>query len=143
MCLMLYVATADELPLASSRDLTIEAVDDERRTVTQWFSYPNVRFVGAYTGCSCGFPSVIAESPIDYFEGMWVGDGPSEDALRSVRALLDLLHQVIERSGSVELYPVWDGEQSEPPKGVIDWQVGALIPEQLFFNERFVHIIRR
>jgi hypothetical protein len=58
---MLYVATADELPLASSPDLTIEAVDDARRAVTQWFSHPNVRFVGAHTRCSCGFPSVIAE----------------------------------------------------------------------------------
>jgi hypothetical protein len=142
MCLMLYIGTADELPLASSPDLSIEEVDEPRQTITQWFSHSNVRFVGAHTRCSCGFPSVIAESPIDYFEGMWVDHDDREDDLRSVGALLDLLRQVVERSSSVELYPVWDGDQSEPPKGVIDWQVGALVPERFFFNERFMHVVR-
>jgi hypothetical protein len=30
---------------------------------------PHVRFIGAHTGCSCGFPSVIAEEPFEYYEG--------------------------------------------------------------------------
>jgi hypothetical protein len=143
MCLMLYVATADELSLASSPDLSIEAVDDARRVVAQWFSYPNVRFVGAHTGCSCGFPSVLAESPIEYFEGMWGDHDDREDDLRSVGTLLDLLRQVIDRSSNVELYPVWDGDQDQAPKGVIEWQVGTLVPERFFFNERFLHIVHR
>jgi hypothetical protein len=140
---MLYVATADELSLASSPDLSIEAVDDARRVVAQWFSYPNVRFVGAHTGCSCGFPSVLAESPIEYFEGMWGDHDDREDDLRSVGTLLDLLRQVIDRSSNVELYPVWDGDQDQAPKGVIEWQVGTLVPERFFFNERFLHIVHR
>ncbi|HEY9467387.1 MAG TPA: hypothetical protein VIR54_30055 [Vicinamibacterales bacterium] len=140
---MLYVATADELPLTSSPDLTIEAVDDARRAVDRWFSYRNVRFIGAHTGCSCGFPSVIAESPIEYFEGIWDDHGDREDDLRSVGALLDLLRRIVERSSSVELYPVWDGDQALAPKGVIAWQAGTLVPERFFFNQRFMHIVRR
>ena len=43
----------------------IEAVQTEmdralREAVIQWFTLPTVRFIGAHTGCSCGFPSVIA-----------------------------------------------------------------------------------
>ena len=89
MCLMLYVGTAAALPLISSADLRVENVDEARQGVKQWFSSPAVRFVGAHTGCSCGFPSVIAESPIVYYEGMPLQSDDRVADLRSVRALLD------------------------------------------------------
>jgi hypothetical protein len=64
---------------------------------------------------------------------MWVDHGDREDDLRSVGALLDLLRQVAERSSSVDLYPVWNGDESEAPKGVIDSQVNTpkRFPEML------------
>jgi hypothetical protein len=142
MCLMLYIGTAEELPLSSSADLRIESVDPTRHTVKQWFSHPAVRFVGAHTGCSCGFPSIMAESPLQYYEGMPLESDDRAADLRSVRSLLELIGRVTARSEPVELYPVADGEQSEPPKGVIEWQLGALDPERLFFNERFMHVIQ-
>ena len=142
MCLMLYIGTVDDLPLTSSSDMSIEDVDEPRRAVRQWFSQRHVRFIGAHGSCSCGFPSVVAESPIEYYEGMSI-DSRDPDDRRSVDALLQLLRQLVARSGHVELYPVWDGDQSEPPKGVIDWQVGALISKRFFFNERFMHIVRQ
>ena len=42
----------------------------------------------------------------------------------------------------MELYPVADGDESKPPKGVIDWQLTALDPDRLFFNERFMHVVQ-
>jgi hypothetical protein len=71
MCLMLYVGTKEPLREKSDPDLRIEPVEPDRRAVQQWFSLPSVQFVGAHTGCSCGFPHVSAESPIEYWEGMW------------------------------------------------------------------------
>ena len=142
MCLMLYIGTAEELPLTSSPDMSIEDVDELRRAVTQWFSQRHVRFIGEHGSCSCGFPSVVAESPIEYYEGMSIASRDPADR-RSVDALLQLLRQLVARSGSVELYPVWNGEESLSPKGLIDWQLGALIPERFFFNERFMHIVRQ
>ena len=141
MCLMLYIATAEELPLASSAHLTVESVDAARQDVKQWFSDPAVRFVGAHTGCSCGFPSVIAESPIEYYEGMSLHSDDRVADLRSVRALIELVGQVLARSERVELYPVADGDESKAPKGVIEWQVRSLDPERLFFNEGFMHVV--
>jgi hypothetical protein len=143
MCLMLYIGIAEQLPLMSAADLSIENVSDTRQAVTQWFSQPAVRFVGAHTGCSCGFPSVIAESPIDYYEGMPLESDNRAADLRSVRALIALIGEVAARSERVELYPVSDGEESLAPKGVIEWELGSLDPERLFFNERFMHVVHK
>jgi hypothetical protein len=142
MCLMLYIGTAEQLRLGSGSDLKIESVDEARREVGQWFSYPAVRFVGAHTGCSCGFPSVIADSPIEYYEGMPLSSDDRAADLRSVRALIELISQVVTQSGRVELYPVADGDELRAPKGVIEWQLGALDPERFFFNERFMHVVQ-
>jgi hypothetical protein len=140
---MLYIGTAEEIPLSSSPDLSIESVDPIRQNVKQWFSHPAVRFVGAHTGCSCGFPSIMSESPLQYYEGMPLESDDRAADLRSVRSLIELIGQAMARSERVELYPVADGEQSETPKGVIEWQLSSLNPERLFFNERFMHVVRR
>lgn len=141
MCLMLYIGTARELPLASSPALTVEQVADSRRVVTGWFAHPCVRFVGAHTGCSCGFPSVTADVPIEYFDGMpLVSDDRAAD-LQSVRALIALIDAAASASERVELYPVADGEEAATPRGVIEWRFDSLDPETLFFNERFMHVV--
>ena len=134
MCLMLYIGTADEPSFTVSADLRVEEVDQRRLGVKQWFSQPVVRFVGAHTGCSCGFPSVIAESPIEYFEGMPFESDERAADLRSIRALIQLIHHAASCSARLELYPVADGEESRPPKGTIAWQLDTLDPERLFFN---------
>lgn len=76
MCLMLYLATSDEQPLRRSPELSVEKVEPSREAVRQWFSLPIVRFIGAHTGCSCGFPHVVAEEPIEYWDGMFRRPGP-------------------------------------------------------------------
>ena len=143
MCVMLYIGTARELPLESSPALTVERVADSRRAVEQWFSHPRVRFVGAHTGCSCGFPSVTADVPIEYFDGMRLESDDRAADLRSVRALLALIDAAASSFEPVELYPVADGEESAAPKGVVEWHFDALDPERLFFNERFMHVVHK
>lgn len=138
---MLYIGSARELPLESSPVLTVEQVADARAAVTQWFSHPQVRFVGAHTGCSCGFPSVTADVPIEYFDGMRLDSDDRAADLRSVRALLALIDTAAWPSERVELYPVADGDESAAPKGVVEWHFDALDPERLFFNERFMHVV--
>ena len=141
MCLMLYIGTAEDLPVGSSKDLKVQSVDLVRQGVAQWFSQPVVRFIGAHTGCSCGFPSVISESPIEYYEGMSLQSDDRAADLRSVRALIELLGQATAKASPVELYPVADGDEAKPPKGVIEWRLASLDPERLFFNERFMHVV--
>lgn len=141
MCLMLYLGTLGVQPLFESPALRVEEVDPQYEAVRQWFSHPNVRFVGAHTGCSCGFPSVVAEEPIEYWDGMFSEE--RDDDLKSVRALLDLLRQHLLVTGHVELYPVWNGEEALPPKGTIAMTFEALTPDTFFFNERFFYRVSR
>lgn len=139
---MLYIGTAEEIPLESSDALKVESLDARAEGVRQWFSQPFIRFVGAHTGCSCGFPAVIAETEIEYYEGMPLLSDDRGADLRSVQALIELLTRSLADADRVELYPVAHGDESKAPKGRIEWQVAALDPERFFFNERFLHVVR-
>ncbi|HEU4937436.1 MAG TPA: hypothetical protein VFT39_13325, partial [Vicinamibacterales bacterium] len=85
-----------------------------------------------------GFPHVIAEEPIEYWDGMFDAQDREAD-LKSVESLLALVREHVRATGEVQLYPVWDGEEGKPPKGVINLGVGALNRERFFFNEQFFY----
>jgi len=141
MCLMLYIGSPEALPERSAPELSIETIEKQRRAVAQWFSQPVVQFVGAHTGCSCGFPSVTGETAVKYYDGMWADSGDRTDDLRSVSALIELLRDAVKAGQPLELYPVWDGDEGVAPKGVIHWSLEQLDPETFFFNERFMHVV--
>ena len=138
MCLMLYMATRRDVPVRSAPELSVEEVEPSRGAVQQWFSLPVVRFIGAHTGCSCGFPHVIAEEPIEYWEGMFDGQDREAD-LKSVESLLVLVREHVTAAGAVELYAVWDGEESHPPQGVISVGLDSLHRETFLLTERFFY----
>ena len=137
MCLMLYIASRQGVPERATPDLKVEPVDELRLGVVRWFTQPVVQFVGAHTGCSCGFPSVMAEDVIEYYDGMWADSDDRADDLRSVSALIVLLRTALEAGQPVEpveLYPVWDGDEDGAPKGVVQWSLEHLAPDTFFFN---------
>ncbi len=142
MCLMLYVGCKEPLRERSDPDLRIEPVETDRRAVEQWFSLPSVQFVGAHTHCSCGFPHVIAQTPIEYWEGIWPDSDERRADIRSMRALIEVLRDMIKPGESVELYPVWNGNEGEPPKGRVEWSLGRLTPDESLFTEQFLYEIR-
>ena len=143
MCLMLYIGSRQGVPELATPDLSVEPVEKARVGVVRWFTQPVVQFVGAHTGCSCGFPSVMAEDVIEYYDGMWADSDDRADDLRSVSAFIELLRTALDAGQPVELYPVWDGDEGEAPKGVIQWSLEHLAPDTFFFNEQFMHVIRR
>ena len=137
MCMMLYIGTRQDLPLLATADLRIEEVGV--KAVLQWFSLPHIHFIGAHTGCSCGFPSVTADVPIEFYPGM-LDDSPEREAdLRSVGALLELIAEQTSQGDEVQLYPVWNGEEGAPPKGTIELAPDRLVTGEFFFNERFFY----
>jgi len=141
VCLMLYLAAASDVPMIDTPQLTVEEVEAERSVVRQWLSLPAVRFVGAHTGCSCGFPSVAAETPVEYHEGMFDSAEDRTDDLASVRALLDLVATTLVSNPTVELLAVWAGDEWEPPVGTIDVQFREIEAEKFFFTEHFLYRI--
>jgi hypothetical protein len=141
MCLMLYIGSHQGVPERAAPDLRVEPVENGRKGVIRWFTQPVVQFVGAHTGCSCGFPSVVAESVIEYYDGMWADSDDRTDDLRSVSALIQLLPAALDAGQPVELYPVWDGNEGVAPKGAIQWSLNQLAPATFFFNEQFMHVV--
>lgn len=141
MCLMLYIGCNQDLSLKKERYLTIETLPENEVAVAQWFDTNNVYYVGSHSGCSCGFPHVVAEKPIDYFDGMFDDNEHSEDDLNSIKELLRLVNGLIRQNSPITLYPVWDGDQDLNPKGTISINVSGIDPSHFFFNERFIHIV--
>src|SRR5262245_38887147 len=140
MCLMLYIGCKEPLRERSDSDLCVEPVEPDRRAVEQWFSLPSVQFVGAHTQCSCGFPYVVAEAPIEYWEGLWSDSDDERKAdIGSMRALIELLRNTMKPGESVELYPVWDGNEGDAPKGRVVWLLDGLAPDTSLFTEQFIY----
>jgi hypothetical protein len=105
MCLMLYLGTYGDLPLRAAPDLAVEEVETSRDAVRQWFSLPTVRFIGAHTGCSCGFPHIVmAKEPGVYWDGLFDPSDERDADLRSVRALFTIIQEHVTAFGGVELY---------------------------------------
>jgi hypothetical protein len=142
MCLMLYVGTQTEEPIARTPDLGIEAVEERRAEVRQWFTLPAVRLVLAHGTCSCGFPHLLADERIEYEDWLAPVLAQSDDRdadLRSVRALIRLLDRHLAEAEIVELYPVADGSEGLSPKGTIELSLAALDAETFFFTEQFFY----
>jgi hypothetical protein len=131
------------IPSRESLSLYIEAVEIERVEVEKWFSLPHVRFVGAHTGCSCGFPYVVAEEPIEYFDGMLEDKDDRSKDLESVRSLISLVNELLTHNHHVELLPVWSGNEFAPPKGAVDLATEGLEAERFVFTEQFLYRVSR
>ena len=140
VCLMLYLATQGDLPPRTSPELSVEEVEPSREAVRQWFSLPIVRFIGAHSGCSCGFPHVVAEEPIDTGRDVRrPGPGGRFDECRFSAGPRSRTRESDRGSAVVSGL---DGEEGSPPKGEINVGLGALNRERFFFNEQFFYRVR-
>lgn len=107
MCMMLYLGSRRPLPLRRSEYLAIEPTSEAADVVRDHVRRDYVYFVGSHSGCSCGFPSVVAESEIEYFEGVF--DDASADRekdLASVRELMAVIDEALEGQADCVLFPV-------------------------------------
>ena len=139
MCLMVYMATRNEIALRESDSIQVCAVEPDRAAIRQWFSLPNVRFIGAHSGCSCGFPSVMADEPIEYYDGFF--DTTDEDFAKNLQSVRELFALIAEADGEAELFPVWAGDEADSPAGLIELRFSALHAENFFFNEHYFYRI--
>ena len=139
MCLALYLGSAIEARLRKGLELSVERVDESCLPVLQRFSLPQVRYIGAHTGCSCGFPHVLAAQPIKWYPGIFDETEDRSKDLGSVEALFDLMRECLSESPQLELYPVWDGDESSPPKGIIVLDFAALESTKFLFTEGFLY----
>jgi hypothetical protein len=144
MCLTLYMAAGAEIAAVQMPELRLEPPKPGLERVRTWFSLPYVWFVGAHTGCNCGFPHVLAEEPIEYYEGLFAGVSPRsrQDDLASLRALFLVIQDLLPRGGLVEMLPIWNDDASATPKGMVELSFASLHPETFIFTEGFLYRLR-
>ena len=141
MCLALYLGTNCDLALREGPSLSVRPVSEDATEVLSVFKTRHVYYLGAHTGCSCGFPSVIAEGPIEYYDGMFEDDDDRSSDLTSVHELLVLLDEILGKDGKCTLYPVWSGNESEDPKGDIALHRDQLSETTFVLTEQFLYQI--
>jgi hypothetical protein len=101
---MLYMASDEPAPRIPWDEhnptfYVSELSEDEGRVARQ-FTKPHVAYLGAHTGCSCGFCPEQDDDP---------------QALASLSALKSYLELLLANFGSVELFQCWDGDQEQDP----------------------------
>jgi hypothetical protein len=144
MCLELYIGCDAEIALRTTFEFSVEPVEGECNTVRRWFSVNHVYSVSAHGQCACAFPHVIAETPIEYYDGFFDDDDDDRSVqLASMRAIFDLVSTCLSRAPEVQFYPVWEGEQDASPRGKVEVPFSKLQPGIFFFTEQFLYRIRR
>jgi hypothetical protein len=122
MCRMLFIASDHPLPRIAwdggSPAFNVTDVNDNDRTVAQQFSKPHLAYLGAHTGCSCGFCPETETDPL---------------VAQSLLSLRSYLREVTGSFGTVELFECWDGEQDSPPGAKHQLTPDTLVPEILCY----------
>jgi len=137
MCKALYLAT-DVPILPTDRDdptsvFFVRELEWRERRVRVQFSKPELRHLGAHTGCSCGF-MYDAEDPATLEE--------AQLARRSVEELRRFLTRQVEGAREVELYHCWEGDEDEPAKHHVDITTEQFAGSSFRLQERALYRVR-
>jgi hypothetical protein len=119
-----YLATDQPQPLVEWREeepsFNVTDLSEDEAPVRGRFSKPHVYYLGAYTGCSCGF------TPDE--------DGEEADAERSLSDLVSYVQRAA-AGGTVELFACWDGDYLEPAARRVELTAEDLADPELWFDE--------
>jgi hypothetical protein len=111
--MMVYIAADNPLPLIEWQEnvtpFCVSELSEDEKCVTKHFTKPFIAYVGSYEHCGCGFS--YGAMPIED------EDDAREDALarQSVQQLSAYLWDIV-KSGSVELFTCWAGDQESEPE---------------------------
>ena len=138
MCMAVFIAAAEPLPFiawnAAAPAFHLQAIPAAEDGVRSRLAGPHVYFLGAHTGCSCGFNYGLRD--VRNAE-----DQAEEAASRaSVAALRLYLRQAVLTQGDVELWSTWDEDATSEPEQRLDvtpdWFDGETfaMPEKVLFR---------
>jgi hypothetical protein len=129
MCLAVYLAASSWLPaipfIEGTSDFHVSDLKEHEEAVRSQLTAPNVVYVGAFTGCGCGFDPE-GEDP----------SGPYEErGKRSLRELVDYINEHV-NGGPAELYISWEGEWNLPALRRIELNASELAERTDWLEER-------
>ena len=141
MCMALYLATDEPVSghawSQARPSFNIQPLTEGEQLVRSQFSKPNVVYLGAHTGCSCGFS--YGHDPLETPE-----DREEDETARRVVALLrTFLEERLEHAGSVELFACWEGGEQAEPEERLDVTPSHFGGESFRLPERRFYVVRR
>ena len=111
MCTCVYLASTIPAPLIppeSSTHLSVTPVDPSgsaHRSLVKILSHPHLYFVGAHSGCGCGF------------QGKHLEHAPDADDTRTSRLLLSrYLADQLKAGAHLQIYSCWAGKERHPAR---------------------------
>lgn len=124
MCMGVYLASEVPLPLVAwdenARGFNVAELSEYELPVKAQFTYPYVYYVGAYTGCSCGFSPTSDEGP--------------EPALRDRKAFALYAEKAVEQ-GKLQMFLCWDGDWEKEPNERVQLHPADLLEKERWDRE--------
>src|ERR1700757_2300347 len=145
MCFVLYVGTTNPLPRRKfdkdSVDLPVESLTERDSAIKQYFSRPEVQYVGSTSSCGCDFPHATLQNG-KWPELEYVSDGEKNELeiagdssdRKNCEALVALLRTTGDEM--VELYGVWEGDFANAPLAKENISVNDLLGPNFRFKEQ-------
>ncbi|HZV86930.1 MAG TPA: hypothetical protein VFF95_05240 [Candidatus Binatus sp.] len=145
MCFVLYAGTTNPIPRRTfnkdAPDLSVESLTERDAWVKQYFSKPEVQYIGSTSSCGCDFPHAMLQN------GQWpeidasMDDEKDEyDVARDIsnRQNCEALATLLRMTGdkSVELFGFWDGDSAKPPHARENISADTLLDSNFRFKEQ-------
>jgi hypothetical protein len=133
MCFAVYIGSNQKLETSSWIEnetvLNFQDLSNDDEIVKGKFTKPYVYYVGADTGCSCGFAWEVED----------FNDPDEQDSKKSPQALIDFIKSQT-RIEDIELYCCWEGDWSDPIGDKITIDIKDVSLDKYYFMEekRFV-----
>jgi hypothetical protein len=112
-----------------------EPLSPDELVVREYFSKPSIRFLGAHTGCSCGFTYAVNATEETSDE--------TPPSARSVAELRSYLAELLDEVGELELFACWEGDQDQPPESDAQVSLEHFAGDSFEFTERQLLLVRR
>jgi len=150
MCFVLYAGTANALPRVAwnkeAPDLSVEPLKEHDAAIKQYFSNPEVQYVGSTSGCGCDFPNVMLQNgewpTLDIPEAEKDEFDKEQDI--SDRHNRELLVNLLRASGNktVELYGFWIGGKDDfkkSPQAIENIFLVRILESDFRFKEQVLY----
>jgi hypothetical protein len=150
MCFVLYAGTVSALPRVAwnkeAPNISVESLAERDAPIRQYFSNPEVQYVGSTSGCGCDFPNVMLHN------GEWPRIDISEaekDEFDKAQDISDqynreLLVSLLRANGNkaVELYGFWDGDSetiTKSPRAFENISFDRILESDFRFKEQVLY----
>ena len=152
MCFVLYAGTVSALPRVvwnkEAPDRSVESLTERDAAIRQYFSNPEVQYLGSTSGCGCDFPNVMLQN----------GEWPTLDTDLAEKDEFDKARDISDRHNrellvsflrancdkAVELYGFWtgDNETLKAPRAFENIPLSRILESDFRFKEQVLYRVQ-